>query len=299
MRFMMMLRSDTRTEAGVMPDEKLLTAMGNYNDELIEANAMLAGEGLKPSSKGTLVHRQGKNITVTDGPYSEATELVAGYWIIQVASKQEAIDWARRIPFGAVPTSDEGVVDLAQIYELDDFPVDPAEQPGGWRDEEQRARDAGPPPRKPGTKRYIVMLRGDARTESGELPTEEGLTQMGALIEELVQSGTLLAGEGLKPSSQGARVKFSKGRTTVIDGPYAEAKELVAGFSLIQVASKAEAVDFAKRWLQIHADSVGTDEATIEIRELFELEDIPVDPAEKPDGWRRKEETFRERSAQS
>jgi hypothetical protein len=113
---------------------------------------------------------------------------------------------------------------------------------------------------------------------------------------ELVEKGAMLGGEGLKPSKHGKRVKFEGSQRTVIDGPFAETKELVAGYCIIR-ASKAEAIDFAKRWLQIHVDGAEggpKNGAEIEVRRLHEIEEFPVDPAEKPDGWRKRETDFRD-----
>ena len=288
MRFMVMVKSNEKSEAGVLPDEKLLSEMGKFNDEMIKAGVMLAGEGLQASSKGTRVRRSGSNVTVTDGPFAETRELVGGYWIIQTKSKDEAIAWLKRAPF------DDDQIEIREIYDMSDFPVDPAEKPEGWRADEQRARDAGPPARKPGTTRFIVMLKSDKATESGALPSEKVLTEMGALMEELVRSGALLAGEGLKPTSKGARITYAGKTRTVTDGPFSESKEIIAGFSLVQVSSKADAVDFAKRWLRIHCEGLDTPTGEIEIRQLFELSDFPVTPEEKPEGWRAKEAQFRQ-----
>src|SRR6476646_4972558 len=98
MRFMVMIRADKNTEAGVMPSEQLLTEMGKYNEELVKAGVMLAGEGLQPSSKGARVKFSGKNRTVVDGPFAETKELIAGFWLIQAKSKAEAIEWVKRCP---------------------------------------------------------------------------------------------------------------------------------------------------------------------------------------------------------
>jgi hypothetical protein len=296
MRFMMLLKSDSKTEAGVLPDEKLLTEMGTYNDEMAKAGVMLAGEGLQASSKGARVRLSGKKLTVAGGPFGEAKDLVAGFWLIQTASKEEAVAWARRAP--GKSGDGDGEIEIRPLFELSDFPVDPAEKLDGWRDQEQRFREAtdvaapavAPTARKPGTTRFVVMLKGDKRTESDALPDEKTLAAMGALMEELSKAGVLLSGEGLKPSSKGARIKFSGDKRTVIDGPFTEAKELIAGYSIIQVKSKDEAIDFAKRWLQVHADGSDVDASEIEIRQLYELSDFPVDaaekPQEKPDAWR-------------
>ncbi len=118
MRVMVMVKADGDTEAGVMPSEQLLSDMMKFNEELVKAGIMLAGEGLQPSSKGKRVRFSGPKRTVVDGPFSEAKELVAGYWIWQVRSMEEALEWARRIPN---PTGVEGVVEIRPLFETDDF----------------------------------------------------------------------------------------------------------------------------------------------------------------------------------
>jgi len=116
MRFMVLVKADANSEAGIMPDESLFVEMGKYNEELVKAGVMLAGEGLHPSSKGVRVRFEGKNRTVTDGPFTEAKELVAGFWLWQVNSKEEAIEWLKRAPF------DGGTeIELRQVMEADDF----------------------------------------------------------------------------------------------------------------------------------------------------------------------------------
>src|SRR5713226_5975422 len=105
MRFMILLKADKNTEAGALPDEKLLTEMGKYNEELAKAGVLLAGEGLHPSSKGARVRFSGNKSTVTDGPFTETKELVAGYWLWQVKSKEEAVEWVKRCP-NPMPGSD-------------------------------------------------------------------------------------------------------------------------------------------------------------------------------------------------
>jgi hypothetical protein len=113
---MVLVKSDKNTEAGVLPDEKILTAMGKYNEELMKAGVLLAGEGLHPSSKGARVKFSGEKRTVTDGPFTEAKELIAGFWLWQVKSKEEAIEWLKRAPF------DGGTeVEIRQVFEASDF----------------------------------------------------------------------------------------------------------------------------------------------------------------------------------
>jgi hypothetical protein len=298
MRFMMMIKSDSRAEAGLMPDEKLLTEMTSFNEEMAKAGVMLAGEGLQASSKGVRVRRAGGKISVIDGPFAEAKELIAGYWLVQTPSLQQAIDWARRVP------DHDGEIELRRLYEMSDFPVDPSEKPEGWREQEERLREGADATgnmvaRKPGTTRFMVMLKGDKLTESGAVPKQEVLQAMGALMDEMARTGAVLSGEGLRPSSEGARVKVADKKRTVLDGPFAETKELIAGYTMLQVASIQEAIDFAKRWLQIHIDHSDVDQGEIEIRQVFEMSDFPADAAgDEPDGWRQKEQRLRERLGQ-
>jgi hypothetical protein len=113
-----MIRANSDTEAGVMPSEELLAAMGKYNEELVKAGVMLAGEGLHPSSKGARVKCSKGKITVTDGPFTETKELICGFWLWQVKSMEEAIEWAKRIPN---PHDEEGEVEIRQVFEASDF----------------------------------------------------------------------------------------------------------------------------------------------------------------------------------
>jgi hypothetical protein len=116
MRFMILVPADENSEAGVMPTEELLTEMGKYNEELVKAGVMLAGDGLHPTSKGARVKFSGKERTVIDGPFTEAKELIAGFWIIQAKSKEEAIEWVKRAPF------DGGTeIEIRQVFEAEDF----------------------------------------------------------------------------------------------------------------------------------------------------------------------------------
>jgi hypothetical protein len=130
MRFMVMIKSDERTEGGVMPTEEELTAMGRFNEELVKAGVLLAGEGLHPSSKGARVKFTDGTPTVIDGPFAEAKELIAGFWLIDVKSKEEAVEWMKRIPCtDGVETN----VEIRQVFEAADF--------GEAYTPEQRERD--------------------------------------------------------------------------------------------------------------------------------------------------------------
>ena len=124
MRFMMIIKADEKTEAGVLPTEADFAAMGRYNAELIKAGVMLDGAGLQPSSKGVKVNFTNGKPTVVDGPFSESKELIAGFWIIQVKSREEAIEWAKRVPFDPdMSGGGKGVIELRPLYEAEDFGV--------------------------------------------------------------------------------------------------------------------------------------------------------------------------------
>ena len=115
MRFILMVKANEDSEAGVLPTEQELAEMGRFNEELAKAGMLLAGEGLQPSSKGARVRFEGSQRTVIDGPFAETKELIAGFWLIQAKSKEEAIEWVKRVPFR------EGEVEVRQIFEEEDF----------------------------------------------------------------------------------------------------------------------------------------------------------------------------------
>ncbi len=127
MRFMMIIKANEASEAGVMPSEKNLAEMAEYNEELARAGVLLDGAGLQPSAKGARVRFSGGKRTVVDGPFSETKELIAGYWLIQVKSRDEAIEWAKRVPFDPDDQyGSEGEIEIRQLFELEDFGESPA-----------------------------------------------------------------------------------------------------------------------------------------------------------------------------
>jgi len=134
MRFMVMVKADKNSEAGVMPSEQLLADMGKYNEELVRAGVLLAGEGLQPSSKGARVRFSGNQRTVIEGPFPETKDLVAGFWLLQVKSKEEAIEWVKRCPN---PMPGESEIEVRQVFEAEDFG---AEFTPELRRQEQRLR---------------------------------------------------------------------------------------------------------------------------------------------------------------
>jgi hypothetical protein len=134
MRFMVLIKATKDSEAGVMPSEQLLTEMGKFNEELVKAGVMLAGEGLHPSSKGARVGFSGSKRTVIDGPFAETKELLAGFWLWQVKSKEEAIEWVKRCPN---PHNEETEVEIRQLFEAEDFG---AELTPELREQDERLR---------------------------------------------------------------------------------------------------------------------------------------------------------------
>ena len=134
MRVMIIIKADKDSEAGVMPGEQLLTDMGKFNEELVKAGIMLAGEGLHPSSKGKRIRFSGKSRAVIDGPFAETKELIAGFWLWQVRSMEEAIEWVKRCPN---PMGGETEVEIRPVFEMDDFG---AEMTPELREQEDRLR---------------------------------------------------------------------------------------------------------------------------------------------------------------
>lgn len=134
MRFMILVKASPESEAGILPGEELLIAMGKYNEELVKAGVLLAGEGLHPSSRGVRVRFEGDRRTVIDGPFAETKELLAGFWLVQVKSREEAIEWVKRAPF------DGGTeIEIRQVFETEEFaPSDPS---GEIRAAENRLRE--------------------------------------------------------------------------------------------------------------------------------------------------------------
>jgi hypothetical protein len=253
MSFMILIKADEDTEAGVLPSEQLLTEMGAYNEQLVNAGVMVVGEGLHPSSRGVRVRFAGERTAVIDGPFAETKELLAGFWLWNVASKEEAIEWLKRCPN---PTGADAVVELRE-----------AGCPSGLEGVGPQAPSASPA----GARRYMVLIKSDRDMEAGVNPGNERLAAMARRNAEAVQEGTLLLAQGLQPSSKGSRVRFSGHARTVLDGPFAETKELIAGFWLIQAASMAEAIAWVERYPYPRDRDA---EYEIEIRPVFGAEDF-------------------------
>ena len=255
MRFMMLVKATKDSEAGVLPDEKTLAEMASYTEELARAGALLAGERLHASSQGVRVHYANGRFVVTDGPFAETKELIAGY----LPDRGEIAGGSHRM--GQARPLQEGEIELRPLFELTDFPVDPSEQPDGWREKEVQLRLSCPPesPERSGTWAWSWPTRARRRASSR---TRSTWPTMGAFMEEGVKSGVFLSGEGLQPSSKGARIRYSGSQRTVTDGPFAETKELIAGYAILQFTSKAEAIEWTKRFVQVDASGVLAESAS-------------------------------------
>jgi hypothetical protein len=300
MRVIMLLKSDAQSEAGVPPPEHVLAEMGQYSEQLLNAGVMVGGEGLHSSSNGAKVRIAKGKTTVLDGPFAEAKEVVAGYYMLKVKDLAEAIEWTKKLP--GADWAPEAEAELRPLYETEDFPVDPSEQPGGWRDQEIAARKEletkVPGPEK--GPRWISFLKADKNTEAEMDPSTELLEKMGALMGEMQQQGLLISGEGLRASKHGAKVLLKNKKLSVLDGPFAETKEIIAGFSMFRAKTKAEAIEWARRCLQIHMDGTSIDTGEIEVRQVYELDEIPETEGEiaGTSEWRERELRMRERLAQ-
>lgn len=264
MRFLSIYRPNKKTPPND-PDHR--AAMGKLMEAMIK-RGVLEATGAITGSQAT-VRYEGREHTVTDGPYTESKEMLAGWAILRADSKEEITE----ITQAFLKVAGEGSCELREILEMEDFPVDPAEKEGGWRDQEEAHRVAaaaerpGPflPPAPPGKQRYMVFIKADAFTEGEGTPSEALLSDMGALMTEYAEAGKILGGEGLKPSKRGLKVNLASGRFGIVDGPFAETKELMAGYTSLEVESLADAIAFAKRMIACHVNHTGAPRGEIEI----------------------------------
>jgi hypothetical protein len=224
MRFMIMHKMTAEMEAGHPPDRAIIEGVGKLVEEGLKDKVFVSGEGLKPSSQRVhIVYKNGKR-TITDGPFTEAKELVAGFALMSVRSKEEAIAWCDR--FAAVM----GDVELF---------MGPVVEP--W--------DIGlaPKPENPPL-RFLSMHKMDERIHYDAPPDPEHMAKIGALIDEMTKAGAFQGTGGLASTKKGARIRFEGGKHTVTDGPFAESKEFVAGYAIVDLPSKAAAIDWGIRF---------------------------------------------------
>jgi hypothetical protein len=230
MLFMVMHKTNDEMENGGKPDPAIITNMGRLIGETREKGMFHTGAGLKPSAERVRLTYSGGKRTQTRGPLEGSNELVAGFAMLKVRSMDEALDWAGRFAevLGDVEVDVGPVVepwDLGLLAKPDNAPL-----------------------------RVLAMNKATASTEAGTPPSAEVIAKMDALIQSMKDADVFIQAEGLKPSSGGARLRAASGKHTWTDGPFAESKELISGFSIIRVASRQEAMDWTKRYADILGD---------------------------------------------
>jgi hypothetical protein len=240
MRFMVMHKMTEEMEKGLPPDPAIIEGVGKLVEEGLKKKIFVSGEGLKPSSERVHIAYKNGRRTMTSGPFVDAKELVAGFGLLRVRSKEEAISWCDK--FAAV------------IGDVELF-LGPVVEP--W--------DIGmmPKPKNPPL-RFVSMHKLDERAATEAPPDPKLMAKMGALIDEMTKAGVLQATGGLAGTQKGARIRYKGGKCTVIDGPFAESKELVAGYAIVDLPTKAAAIEWAMRF----GDVVKVNE--IEVREIPE-----------------------------
>jgi hypothetical protein len=236
MKWMMTLQGDDP----IAPIDDYLATLG-------ETVTVIAAERLDPDEAATLSSHG-------DAPpvVARAGSALRAVWILDVASRAAAVEIARGAPGAA------GVLEIREVVTPQDFGAPPGDPP--------------PPPaipRKPGTHRYIAFIRSDPHSETGALPGPATQAAMGVYCDKLEADGTMIGGQGLKASARGSRVRRSAAQRFVLDGPFTESKELVAGYMLLQLPSLDDAVDAVRPWLQIHRDQRFVPYAVFEVRRLL------------------------------
>ena len=238
MRYISMHKATKDMEAGAPPPPEVMAGMGPLMEEMTSAGIFLAGEGLRPSALGVRLTFSGGLRTITPGPLTGSNELTDRYLIVRVPSINDAIEWATRFA-----GNDEAEIDVRPVTEM-------------W--------DLGFMPKPPDltTTRYMILRKADARSEAGATD----FTTFTSLSADMERAGVLVSREALQPSATGVRLRFRGGDRRVIDGPFTESKELIAGFSIIQVDSREEVVKWATRFAELLGD------IEIDIRPLYEVE---------------------------
>ncbi|HEY0710657.1 MAG TPA: YciI family protein [Polyangia bacterium] len=237
---MMILVAEPRQTPAIDTEIDSISAYLAQQQVNVLGSERLADEG------ATIAEYEGSAAVVTG-----EVSVLRAIWILDLPSRAEAVELARKAPGG------EGTLEIRESFTPQDFGAPPDPSPPV----------APPPPRrKPGTHRYIAILR--AHHESAGPPTLESVAPMDAYCAPLVEANTMIGGEGLKPSAKGTRVRRSAAQRFVLDGPFAESKELVGGYMIVQVPSLDEAIDTIRPWLRIHREALRVGQTTIEVRRL-------------------------------
>jgi hypothetical protein len=243
MRFIIMHKTNAHWEAGAIPRPELIACVGALLAELASANALLAGEGLRPSSEGVRLQFSGGTRTVLTGPFAPSNELPAAFTIVRASSLDEAIECATR-----------------QAHVLGDVEIDIRPVTEAW--------DIGmsTKPNDVTTRRYMLLRKATAATEAGEVPTPAQRDALAQLIADMTRRGMHLSSETLRPSRRGRRYLNSREGISVFDGPFAETKEMIGGYVIVAAASLDDAGRFAVRYINT------VEAAEVDVRELDEPE---------------------------
>lgn len=231
MRFMSMHKSTASMEAGDPPSPEIMAGIGPLIEEMMNAGAFVSGEGLRPTAYGVRLHFSGGQRTITQGPFAGSNELIDRYLIVRVHSIEEAIEWATRFADGV----GDSEIDVRPVVEPWDIGM--MEKPPGQT-----------------TTRYMILHKANARSEGGERPTRASLDAFQALTNEMTAADVLLSTEALQPSSKSVRLHYKGGQRTVMDGPFTESKELIAGYSIVEVPSIGDAIEWAWRFAALIGD---------------------------------------------
>ena len=239
MRYIIMHKTNPHWESGAIPSKELIARVGALIGEMAKSRVFVAGEGLRASSEGVRLRFSGGARTITKGPFRGENELPAGFAILRTGSLDEAVEWATR----QAATLGDVEMDIRPINEPWDVGI--CEAPSDLT-----------------KRRWMVLRKATAATESGESPSASQRATMSRLVDESTRSGVHVASESLRPSARGRRYKNSAAGRRVIDGPFTETKELIAGYCIVN----AESLEDACRWAEKYIDVVETDE--VDVREL-------------------------------
>ena len=239
MRYIIIHKTNPHWESGAVPSKELIARVGALIGEMAKSKVFVAGEGLRASSEGVRLRFSGGAGTITKGPFPGENELPAGFTILRTGSLDEAVEWATR----QAATLGDVEMDIRPINEPWDVGI--CEAPSDLT-----------------KRRWMVLRKATAATESGESPSASQRAAMSRLVDESTRSGVHVASESLRPSARGRRYKNSADGRRVIDGPFTETKELIAGYCIVN----AESLEDACRWAEKYIDVVETDE--VDVREL-------------------------------
>lgn len=240
MRVMSMHKTNPATEAGALPTPELMAGMGPLMDDMAKAGILESGEGLRPSSTGVRLNFSGGRCTVTKGPFKGDNELIAGYCIVRTRSIDEAVEWATRFA-GLIGDTEIDIRPVCEMWDLG-FGQKPADDP---------------------TTRFMLVHKIDEKSEAGVPHTPEMRAGMQKLVADMTAAGVYLASGGLEPSSKATRLQYTGNKRTITDGPFAESKELIAGYVILDVKSIDEAIHWADRFAKLIGD------VEIDIRRLW------------------------------